>query len=79
MEELNLYCDGGARGNPGPAASAFVAIQKGTASRCKNSFDRFEFFCVLAIVAEAILPNIKLCRVSFRSLSFSDLQIDYGK
>jgi len=29
MEELNLYCDGGARGNPGPAASAFVAIQKG--------------------------------------------------
>lgn len=23
---LNIYCDGGARGNPGPAASAFVAI-----------------------------------------------------
>lgn len=26
MEEIYIYCDGGARGNPGPAASAFVAI-----------------------------------------------------
>ena len=26
MEEIYVYCDGGARGNPGPAASAFVAI-----------------------------------------------------
>lgn len=26
-EKIFIYCDGGARGNPGPAASAFVAIQ----------------------------------------------------
>jgi ribonuclease HI len=25
---LNIYCDGGARGNPGPAASAFVAMDE---------------------------------------------------
>ena len=25
---LNIYCDGGARGNPGPAASAFVVIDE---------------------------------------------------
>jgi ribonuclease HI len=24
---MDIYCDGGARGNPGPAASAFVAIE----------------------------------------------------
>ncbi len=28
-EKIFIYCDGGARGNPGPAASAFVAIQDG--------------------------------------------------
>ena len=26
MDTLKIYCDGGARGNPGPAASAFVAL-----------------------------------------------------
>ncbi len=26
---LQLYCDGGARGNPGPAASAFVVVSDG--------------------------------------------------
>jgi ribonuclease HI len=26
---LNIYCDGGSRGNPGPAASAFVALDNG--------------------------------------------------
>ena len=25
--ELIIYCDGGSRGNPGPAASAFVAVK----------------------------------------------------
>lgn len=25
--EVNIYCDGGARGNPGPAACSFVAYQ----------------------------------------------------
>ncbi|MBU0572637.1 ribonuclease HI family protein [Patescibacteria group bacterium] len=28
-DKIIIYCDGGARGNPGPAASAFVAIQDG--------------------------------------------------
>lgn len=27
--KLSMYCDGGARGNPGPAASAFVAVKDG--------------------------------------------------
>jgi len=27
--KLSMYCDGGARGNPGPAASAFVVIKGG--------------------------------------------------
>jgi ribonuclease HI len=27
--ELRIYCDGGARNNPGPAASAFIAMQGG--------------------------------------------------
>ena len=26
---LKIYCDGGARGNPGPAAAAFVALRDG--------------------------------------------------
>jgi len=26
---LKIYCDGGARGNPGPAAAAFVAERQG--------------------------------------------------
>jgi len=29
MKEISIYCDGGARGNPGPAASAFAAIVDG--------------------------------------------------
>lgn len=28
-DELIIYCDGGSRGNPGPAASAFVVTQDG--------------------------------------------------
>ncbi len=28
-DKIFIYCDGGARGNPGPAASAFVDIQDG--------------------------------------------------
>jgi ribonuclease HI len=28
-DKILIYCDGGARGNPGPAAAAFVAIQDG--------------------------------------------------
>jgi ribonuclease HI len=27
--EISIYCDGGARGNPGPAASAFIVVKKG--------------------------------------------------
>jgi len=27
MKNLEIYCDGGARGNPGPAASAFVVYE----------------------------------------------------
>ena len=27
--KLEIYCDGGSRGNPGPAASAFVVIKDG--------------------------------------------------
>lgn len=26
---IKIYCDGGARGNPGPAAAAFVVVDKG--------------------------------------------------
>lgn len=29
MEEIIIHCDGGARGNPGPGASAFVVEKKG--------------------------------------------------
>ncbi len=29
FSELEIYCDGGARGNPGPAACAFVVNNKG--------------------------------------------------
>ena len=28
-DKIFIYCDGGARGNPGPAASAFVVIKDG--------------------------------------------------
>src|SRR4030042_4244151 len=28
--QLVIYCDGGARGNPGPGASSFIIFQKGT-------------------------------------------------
>ena len=27
--ELKIYCDGGARGNPGPAAAAFLVVENG--------------------------------------------------
>lgn len=29
MESVKIYCDGGARGNPGPAAGAFVVVGRG--------------------------------------------------
>ena len=28
-KKISIYCDGGSRGNPGPAASAFVVIERG--------------------------------------------------
>ena len=28
MEELNIYCDGGARGNPGPAAIGIIILDE---------------------------------------------------
>ena len=34
--KLKIYCDGGARGNPGPAAAAFVVI-KGTTVEYKEA------------------------------------------
>ena len=29
MQNLNINCDGGSRGNPGPAASAFIVSRDG--------------------------------------------------
>ncbi len=29
MQRLKIYCDGGARGNPGPAAAAFIVEEEG--------------------------------------------------
>ncbi|HCR36040.1 hypothetical protein A2130_04350 [Candidatus Woesebacteria bacterium GWC2_33_12] len=37
-ENLVIYCDGGSRGNPGPAASAFVAIDKNTIIHKESKF-----------------------------------------
>jgi ribonuclease HI len=37
-EKIFIYCDGGARGNPGPAASAFVAIQDGKVIHKKSKY-----------------------------------------
>lgn len=34
---LKIYCDGGARGNPGPAAAAFVALRDGESVLFKNA------------------------------------------
>ena len=34
---LKIYCDGGARGNPGPAAAAFVALRDGEAVLYKKA------------------------------------------
>lgn len=31
-EKITIYCDGGSRGNPGPAASAFAVIKNGKIS-----------------------------------------------
>lgn len=28
MAEIKIYCDGGARGNPGPAAASFVVVNR---------------------------------------------------
>lgn len=35
---LIIYCDGGSRGNPGPAASAFVVTQDGSAIHKGSKF-----------------------------------------
>lgn len=36
--ELKIYCDGGARGNPGPAAAAFVVVLGGKTLLKKGRF-----------------------------------------
>lgn len=36
--QLKIYCDGGARGNPGPAAAAFVAIKGGKVLHEESKF-----------------------------------------
>ena len=38
MEELNIYCDGGARGNPGPAASSFIVLVNGKEIHNESKF-----------------------------------------
>lgn len=38
MEKLEIYCDGGARGNPGPAASAFVIYKNGEVAHKEGRF-----------------------------------------
>ena len=35
---LVIYCDGGARGNPGPAAAAFVVVQDGRVIHQESKF-----------------------------------------
>jgi ribonuclease HI len=37
-QELKIYSDGGSRGNPGPAASAFVVIKNGELIHKENKF-----------------------------------------
>lgn len=38
MEELIINCDGGSRGNPGPAASAFVATKNHKLIYCASKY-----------------------------------------
>lgn len=38
QEDLNIFCDGGSRGNPGPAACAFIAELKGKPIHNQSKF-----------------------------------------
>lgn len=38
MKKVNLYTDGGARGNPGPAAAGVVVIEDGELVACKSKY-----------------------------------------
>lgn len=70
-KEIKIYCDGGARGNPGPAASAFVIIaETGRVVAKKGVFigistnNQAEYRAVIEafdwILGEHLTPNNKI-------------------
>lgn len=69
---LNIYCDGGARGNPGPAASAFVVKENSGKILHKQGFylgiatnNQAEYQAVLEALKFLSTSHLALCTVTF--------------
>lgn len=63
MNDLNIFTDGGSRGNPGPAASAFIVTRDGKLIAKGSKFlgietNNFAEYTAVIIALEWILKNI---------------------
>lgn len=75
MGSLKIYCDGGARGNPGPGAGAFVAIEGEKLIYKKGKFfgkvtnNEAEYGAVI-MALEWLLDNKTINQLNSNSVNF---------
>ncbi len=70
LQELVVYCDGGSRGNPGPAASAFVIFDSGKKEIVRGKkylgkrTNNYAEYCALGMALQWIAKNRRSSKVS---------------
>lgn len=77
--KVNIYCDGGARGNPGPAAAAYVVFKDKKIIRKDSKFlgektNNFSEHMAVCLALTWLIKNFKLLSISTASF-FLDSQL----
>ncbi len=75
---LKIYCDGGARGNPGPAAAAFIVVRDGKVIFSKSKYlgvstNNYAEYSGVLIAVEWLSKNIKERKAGVRFFLDSEL------
>lgn len=80
MTELIIYCDGGSRGNPGPAASAFVATSNNQVVFKKSLYlgietNNYAEYQAVLMAVEWIVSQLEILNSKFQILINLDSQL----
>lgn len=76
ISTLNIYCDGGARGNPGPAAGAFVVLD----GQNQQLFKKGQYLGITTnnqAEYQAVVHSLLWLREFFSSNNYKPITINY--